>query len=219
MIKTAMILAAGRGERLRPYTDKVPKPLLPIDGVPMIVRLLMQLRSAGIERCVINTCYLAEQFIDVLGDGRAYGVDILWSHETIMLGAGGGIVHAAPLLGQAPFLLVSGDVVCDYDFKSLLQRGLHEHLLHAVMVLNPPYHHQGDWGIKEGKLMLTVKQKYTFGAIALINPCVLITPAYSMTELFQSAIASGQASGELYTGVYYNVGTVTEYEWLINGMV
>lgn len=217
MIKTAMILAAGRGERLRPYTDDTPKPLLSVGGQSMLVRLLGQLRAAGIEKCVINICYLADQFIEELGDGSDFGLKIMWSPEPTMLGGGGGVVNAASLLGDEPFVLVSGDIVCDYDFCTLVKQDLRADncLVHAVLVKNPTNHLCGDWALTDNRLNRTDAVKYTFGAIALIDPLLLksaVSAPLSIGELFLVPIDNNQASGELFNGVYYNVGTVAEYD-------
>lgn len=220
MIKTAMVLAAGRGERLRPYTDHTPKPLLPIDGQAMIVRLLQRLQRAGIERCIINICYLAEQFIDALGDGSALGLRIIWSREAALLGAGGSLIHARALLGDEPFIVVSGDIVCDYDFQTLVAQDLRadRRLVHAVLVPNAVYYPAGDWALHEGRLALTPNhEKHTFSAIAVIDPQLLqrrLPSTRSITELFLPAIQQNQASGELFSGDYHNVGTVADYELL-----
>lgn len=215
MIKTAMILAAGRGERLRPYTDRTPKPLLPIFGKAMIIHLLERLRAAGIERCVINTCYLAEQLVAVLGDGRAFGLDLVWSWEEKMLGSGGGVVNAQALLGSEPFVVVSGDVYSDYDFAPLLQRDLQQHLAHAVLVPNPPYHLQGDYALDQGYLSYE-GVKHTFAAIALLQPALLtqVPEAFSMNDVLRPAITAKLATGELFLGKYHNIGTVSEYQEL-----
>lgn len=215
-IKTAMVLAAGRGERLRPLTDHTPKPLLPLNSQSLLERLLIQLRQAGIERCVINISYLAEQFIDALGNGDALGLDIVWSHEIQRLGAGGGLVHAAHLLGEDPFLLVSSDIVCDYDFSRLTQQPAKQ-LLHAVLVPNPPYHPAGDYGLQASVLNVTDAVKYTFGAIAIVDPVLLtLSPktVESMEAVFLPGIVAGRASGELFSGEHANVGTVEDYHLL-----
>lgn len=214
MIKTAMILAAGRGERLRPLTDHTPKPLLPIRGQPMIHKLLEGLRAAGIERCVINICYLAEQFVKDLGDGSRFGVQILWSHEAIMLGAGGGVVQARSLIGNEPFVLLSGDVVSDYDLHRLVQQDMSAKAAHVVLVPNPSYHPHGDYALVDGRLALE-GPKYTFAAMAVLSPSLLETKAaFSMNDVLKPAIAKGLVTGEVFLGAYHNVGTVDEYQEL-----
>lgn len=214
MIKTAMILAAGRGERLRPLTDHTAKPLLPIRGKPMIHRLLESLRAAGIERCVINICYLAEQFLTDLGDGSRFGLQILWSHETHMLGAGGGVVQAHALIGDEPFVLLSGDIYSDYDVSRLVRQALKVNEAHVVLVPNPPYHPQGDYALVDGRLALT-GPKHTFAAMAALHPSLLECPqAFSMDDVLRPAIVKGFVSGEMFLGTYHNVGTVDEYQRL-----
>lgn len=214
MIKTAMILAAGRGERLRPLTDHTPKPLLPIRGKPMIHKLLEDLRAAGIERCVINVCYLAEQLIDDLGDGSRFGLQILWSPEATMLGAGGGVVQARSLIGSEPFVLLSGDVVSDYDVRRLVQHDMRAKAAHVVLVPNPPYHPLGDYALIDGRLALE-GPTYTFAAMAVLSPSLLAqSTAFSLGDVLKPAIVSGLATGEVFLGTYHNVGTVDEYQGL-----
>lgn len=213
-----MVLAAGRGERLRPYTDHTPKPLLPLHGKPIIVHTLERLRAAGIERCVINICYLAEQFMACLGNGADLGLEILWSRETTLLGAGGGLVNARALIGPDPFVLASGDIYCVYDFTCLTQHALPDQvLLHAVLVPNPPYHPVGDYALDQAKLSYD-GAKHTFAALAVVHPGLLVQhDAFGMNDVFKPAIDAGRATGEVFLGEYHNIGTVEEYEKCARG--
>ncbi|MGB8712043.1 MAG: nucleotidyltransferase family protein, partial [Onishia taeanensis] len=139
----AMILAAGLGKRMRPLTDSCPKPLLPVAGKPLIVHHLERLAAAGITDVVINVSYRAEQIIEALGNGAAHGVSITWSREDSPLETGGGIKKALPLLGEAPFLLINGDVWCTPDLTRLPR--LDGDLAHLWLVDNPDQHPDGDF--------------------------------------------------------------------------
>ena len=133
-----MILAAGRGARMRPLTDSTPKPLLPVGGKPLIVWHMEALSAAGFTRVVVNHAYLGAQLVEYLGNGAAWGIDIVYSPETQALETAGGIAHALPLLGEAPFVVVNGDIWTDYDFSRLRTADLAAALAHLVMVTNPP---------------------------------------------------------------------------------
>ncbi len=150
-IMKAMILAAGRGERMRPLTDETPKPLLKINQFCLIEHHIINLKSAGITELVINTAWLAEQIHQYLGDGSNYGVSIQYSDEGQALETGGGINKALPLLGDDYFLVVNGDVWCDYEFKTLPTLKA-DHLAHLVLVNNPEQHPGGDFSIESGLL-------------------------------------------------------------------
>lgn len=204
----AMILAAGFGKRMRPLTDHCPKPLLPIAGKPLIVHHLERLCDAGIHDVVINVSYRAEQIMDALGDGSAYGVRILWSHETVPLETGGGIQQALPLLGEEPFLLINGDVWCAAlpDFQAL--KG--DDLAHLVLVSNPSHHLQGDFGLSLGRVNQTSTPRYTYAGISAIHPALLAGQpkgAFALAPLLRSAIDNHRVSGEQYTGLWVDVGT------------
>ncbi len=146
----AMILAAGRGERLRPYTDTCPKPLLEVGGKPLIVWHIERLATAGVRDIVINHAWLGEQYATRLGDGSAWGVRLQYSAEPRALETAGGIAQALPLLGSSPFLLLSGDVFTQFDYAHLVREAVQfittpQRLAHLVMVPNPPYHPNGDF--------------------------------------------------------------------------
>ena len=143
----AMILAAGRGERLRPLTDRTPKPMLAVNGKPLLEHHVRRLAAAGITEIVINTCWLGDQIEAYFSDdGRRLGVNISWSREAEALETGGGITRALPLLGESPFLLINGDVWSDFPLAELSQAGLSEELdARLVLVDNPPHHPQGDF--------------------------------------------------------------------------
>lgn len=204
----AMILAAGLGKRMRPLTDHCPKPLLPIAGKPLIVHHLERLQRAGIEDVVINVSYRAEQIIAALGDGAAYQLRIHWSHETTPLETGGGIYKALPLLGDAPFLLVNGDVWCDYlPTSTLLQKN---DLAHLVLVDNPDHHPNGDFSLMGNRATAHGPQLLTFAGISLLHPELLAgSPpgAFALAPLLKQAMAADRVSGEYFSGHWVDVGT------------
>ncbi|MEA2117112.1 N-acetylmuramate alpha-1-phosphate uridylyltransferase MurU [Halovibrio sp. HP20-50] len=204
----AMILAAGLGNRMRPLTDHCPKPLLPVAGKPLIVHHLARLREAGIHEVVINVSYRAEQIIDALGDGTAYGLRIHWSRETQPLETGGGIQQALPLLGEAPFLLVNGDVWCQGlpDLQTLKD----DDLAHLMLVDNPSQHPHGDFGLTAGRVEQTSTRRLTYAGISVIHPTLLAgqpSGAFALAPLLREAIDNHRVSGEHYAGHWVDVGT------------
>lgn len=204
----AMILAAGFGNRMRPLTDHCPKPLLPVAGKPLIVHHLERLREAGIHEVVINVSYRAEQIIEALGDGDAYGLRIHWSREAQPLETGGGIQQALPLLGEAPFLLVNGDIWCEALPD---QRALHgDDLAHLMLVDNPSQHPHGDFGLAAGRVNQTCTQRLTYAGISVIHPALLAgrpPGAFALAPLLREAIDNHRVSGEHYPGHWVDVGT------------
>ncbi|WP_275288779.1 N-acetylmuramate alpha-1-phosphate uridylyltransferase MurU [Halomonas elongata] len=206
----AMILAAGLGTRMRPLTDHCPKPLLDVGGKPLIVHHLERLAHAGIRDLVINVSYRAEQIVDALGDGSAYGVSIAWSHETTPLETGGGIRQALPLLGDMPFLLVNGDVWCDLD-PATLPSSLGSDLARLVLVDNPAHHPEGDFlldansRVREGP-----GPRLTYAGIAQIAPALVADRAegaFALAPLLRAAIADGRIAGHHHQGHWVDVGT------------
>lgn len=209
----AMILAAGRGERMRPLTDVIPKPLLDVAGTPLIGWHLKRLVAAGVEQIVINHAWLGQQIEDTLQDGAAYGVQIQYSAETTALETAGGIATALPLLGDAPFLVVNGDVFTDLDFGQTALQSLGEGMLaHLILVPNPPQHPAGDFALLEGKALSEGEQKYTFSGIGLYHPALFADAAphqpAKLAPLLRAAMAQGQVSASLHTGLWLDVGTV-----------
>jgi MurNAc alpha-1-phosphate uridylyltransferase len=205
----AMILAAGRGERMRPLTDTVPKPLLRIGGQTLIERHVHALVRAGITELVINHAYLGEQIVQALGDGDAYGVSIGYSPETGgSLETGGGIMNALPLLGVEPFLVVNGDIWTDFPFDALPSQL--DSLAHLVMVENPENHPQGDFSLSEGRLSQRGPAMLTFSGIGVYRPELFAdcTPgAFPLAPVLRTAMDAGQVSGERYAGSWFDVGT------------
>ena len=210
MIRTAMIFAAGRGERMRPLSDATPKPLLHIGDKMLIEHHLEKLAAIGVRDVVINTSHLAEQFPVALGDGSRWNVRIRYSYEGEKpLETGGGIKHALPLLGDAPFIGVSADIVSDYDYAKLPAepRGL----AHLVMVPNPAFHSRGDFFLDGSRLNEDgAGEKLTCSNIAVYRPEFLAgeTATYfKLLPLYQRAMREGKLSGERFDGFWTNIGT------------
>lgn len=209
----AMILAAGRGERLRPFTDHTPKPLLPVAGKPLIVWHIEALVAAGIHDIVINHAWLGEQIEAALGSGEAFGAHIVYSPEGGQaLETGGGIYRALPLLGDAPFLVVNGDVSTDYDFSHLPARP--GGLAHLLLVVNPAHHPAGDFFLADGRVTEddteTGATRLTFSGIGLYSPRLFEAceeGRFPLAPLLCRAMAQGQVSGECYNGRWVDVGT------------
>lgn len=205
-----MILAAGRGERMRPLTDATPKPLLEVGGKPLIVWHLERLAAAGLRRVVINHAHLGQQIEHALGDGRRWGLQIVYSAEGEgrALETGGGILHALPLLGTAPFLVVNGDVWCDVDPARLgLETGL---LAHLVLVDNPAHHPGGDFHLDQGRLFADRQPRLTFSGIGVYTPALFdgCEPgAFPLAPLLRDAMARGRVGGEHHRGRWIDVGT------------
>jgi len=212
----AMLLAAGRGERLRPLTDSTPKPLIAVGAHRLIEYNIFKLKQAGVTDIVINVCYLAQQIVRYLGNGSRYGVNIEYSFEgDDLLDTGGGIQRALTLLGEKPFWLVSADIWSDYSFQSLELSGeIHAHL---IMVENPSYHPRGDFGIlADGKLTLE-SPRHTYGNIAVLKPELFYnceSAKFPLSLILKRGITNGSISGELYSGKWFNIGTLEELSLL-----
>jgi MurNAc alpha-1-phosphate uridylyltransferase len=207
--RTAMILAAGRGERLRPMTDTTPKPLLRVRGRPLIERHVMGLVRAGVERIVINLSWLGAQISEYLGDGARYGAAIAYSDEQPhALETAGGIIRALPQLGRAPFAVVNGDIYTDFPFETL---GLApDRDAHLVLVPNPPQHLRGDFGLERGMALADAASRYTFSGIAMYRDAFFAGCADGVRPLkpmLLRCMAVKRCSAELYTGAWEDVGT------------
>jgi MurNAc alpha-1-phosphate uridylyltransferase len=212
----AMILAAGRGERMRPLTDRVPKPLLHAAGQPLIAHLIGRLARAGFIDLVVNVSHLAAQIECELGDGSQYGVTIAYSHEAQALETGGGIAYALPLLGGRPFVAVNSDIYCDFDFARLarLEAGLErgDFCAHLVLVDNPAHHPAGDFGLREGKVAADAPgQRFTFSGIGVYAPALFAGVARGskcqLAALLRPEMARGRVTGERHAGLWMDIGT------------
>jgi MurNAc alpha-1-phosphate uridylyltransferase len=207
----AMILAAGRGERMRPLTDHTPKPLLSVGGKPLIVWHLERLAAAGYSEIVINHAHLGTQIEAALGNGHYWGLSIHYSAEGTALETAGGIAKALPLLGKAPFLVVNGDIFTDVDFGRLQHRLAPDKLAHLVLVDNPPQHMQGDFSLQEDVLSLDEAHRLTFSGVAVYRPQLFagISPHQPsrLAPILQQQIGQGRISGEHHAGMWYDIGT------------
>lgn len=206
----AFVLAAGRGERMRPLTDTIPKPLLLAGGEPLIVHTIRRLAAARVTDLVINISHLADQVEGCLGSGERFGVNIQYSREEVALETAGGIVNALPLLGNAPFILVNGDIWTDFDFTTLATRPLEDSLAHLVMVSNPDHHPQGDFYLDHGKLVEEEGELLTYSGIGLYSPDMFsgMSPGKRpLAPILRQAISNSQLSGEKFSGTWIDVGT------------
>ena len=217
----AMILAAGRGERLRPLTDTVPKPLLEVRGKPLIAWHLEALARAGVHNVVINLSWLGEQIRATLGDGSRWGMRIAYSDEgPVALETGGGIHHALPLLGSAPFLLVNGDVYTDYDLARLWLRS--GELAHLVLVGNPSHHPQGDFLLQDGLVSEIGEPRHTYAGIGIYDPELFAgcrPGRFPLLPLLRKAMAERRLGGEIHAGAWTDVGTAARLADLNRGTV
>jgi MurNAc alpha-1-phosphate uridylyltransferase len=204
----AMILAAGRGERMRPLTDVTPKPLLRVHGEPLIERHLIRLVSAGIDRIVINLAWLGSQIRDYLGDGTRYGAAISYSEEAPhALETAGGIFRALALLSPGPFAVVNGDIYTDFPFETLALGAHHD--AHLVLVPNPSYLN-GDFGIEQGEAREVAAELHTFSGIAVYRPAFFadcVDGVFPLKPLMLRSMSEGRCSAQLYAGMWEDVGT------------
>lgn len=224
----ALLFSAGLGQRMRPLTDTTPKPLLEVGGQPLIVWHLRKLAALGITEVVINLSWLAEQFPRVLGDGSAFGVRIAWSDEgAVPLETGGGMLHALPLLGNAPFLAVNGDIWTDFDFATLPREPAGE--AHLVMIDNPPHHPRGDFHFDAAGLLRPRSDSaanFTYSGIGVYRASILRDwhkvfesststspgldgqpPRFPLAPLLREAMRRNAVSGQHHSGRWTDVGT------------
>jgi len=210
----AMLLAAGRGERMRPLTDVTPKPLLEVAGKPLIVWHIENLVRADIRDLVINHAHLGAQIEKILGDGSRFGARIQYSPEAQALETAGGIANALPLLGDEPFAVINGDIFCDYDFANLRDRAARiiakGDTAHLVLANNPPQHPHGDFGLHQQRITDSAP-RLTFSGIGIYKPGLFagiprgsIAP---LAPLLRAQIALGKVSGEQHQGLWVDVGT------------
>lgn len=205
----AMILAAGKGERMRPLTLTTPKPLISVAGVPLIEYHLRALARAGFKEVVINHAWLGEKIEAHLGTGEQFGLNIQYSVESQPLETGGGIYQALKYLGDAPFVLVNGDIWTDYDFSAL--RKPLTGLAHLVLMDNPEHHVEGDFSLQQEQVSLPqAGNSLTYSGIAVLHPQLFadcVGGAFRLAPLLRQAIAQGQVSGEHFAGHWIDVGT------------
>ena len=208
----AMILAAGRGERMGELTAKTPKPLLKVQGRYLIEYSIDALIKAGVTQIVINVSYLREQIIEAIGNGDRYGIRIVYSEEEERLETGGGIVKALPWLGEEPFIVVSADVVTDYPLKNLWQVPLRQ--AHLVFVDNPYFNAQGDFCLNaENEVCVGIENRITFANVGIYHPNLFKSWPASycrLADMWKMPIANHQITGEHYKGLWYNIGNPKE---------
>jgi N-acetyl-alpha-D-muramate 1-phosphate uridylyltransferase len=207
----AMLLAAGRGERLRPLTDTTPKPLIEVGGRTLIERHLDALKRAGVSEVLINLSHLGERIRAHLGDGRAHGVAIHYSDEgTPALETAGGVRRALEWFGDASFLLIASDTLSDIDLLNLRTRPSGRDLAHLVLVDNPPHHPTGDFGCVRGRATLGGFERYTYSGVGVYAPALfrdLPDGRYPLRPMLDDAIRRGLISAEVHRGLWLDVGT------------
>lgn len=207
----AMILAAGRGERMRPLTDHTPKPLLKVGGKPLIVWHIERLVQAGFKEIVINHAHLGQQIEDALGDGKPWGAHIQYSPEKVALETAGGIANALPLLGDAAFLVVNGDTFSDIDYQQLKTALASGSLAHLVMVDNPTQHPNGDFALVDGLVQSHGDSQLTFSGVGVYHPDLFLPvkrgDAAKLAPLLRIAMLEQRVSGCHHRGKWYDIGT------------
>lgn len=212
----AMILAAGRGERMRPLTDQTPKPLLPVNGKPLIVYHLEKLAQQQVTTVVINHAWLGEHIVAALGDGSRFGLKINYSAESSGgLETAGGIIRALPLLGEEPFWVINGDIFTDFDFAKLPRQLAPGKLAHLMMTTNPPHNQAGDFALNQGDLAAPngCEKTYTYTGMGLFSPQLfsMYTPGHEafvrLRPILDHAISQGQIAASLIDTAWTDVGT------------
>ena len=213
----AMILSAGKGERMRPLTEHCPKPLLMVNACTLLERHITALVTAGVSDIVINVSYLADQIIDFCGDGSRWGCNIEFSIEGEPLETAGGVIQALPKLGTDPFILVSADVLTDFDYRALVEHSLGSDWASLVLVPNPEHHPEGDFGLSDGRVSLVSAggDSFTYSGVGLVSPMLfhsLETGKRRIRPVFDRALESNCVEGRVWTGVWSDVGTPERLE-------
>jgi len=215
----AMILSAGRGERMRPLTDELPKPLLEVHEKPLIVYHIEKLANAGFSEIVINIAHLGAKIVETLGDGSAWNIKISYSdeRESGALESAGGILKALPLLGGETFLVVNGDVFSEYEFDAAFCLGDKE--AHLILVPNPEHNLKGDFGLKDGEVLNEADDMYTFSGIAYYKPSFfegLELQKSPLAPIIRNKIKNNEISGEVFNKVWHDVGTPSRLKEINN---
>ncbi|MFT7003524.1 MAG: MurNAc alpha-1-phosphate uridylyltransferase [Sulfurimonas sp.] len=215
----AMILAAGRGERMRPLTDTLPKPLLEVRGKPLIVWHLEKLAASGFKEVVINIAHLGYKIPESLGDGSRWGLHITYSDEQAEGGleSAGGILKALSILGDKTFLVVNGDVFCDYKFNPNFD--LKDKLAHLILVTNPNHNLNGDFALKDNVILNDAAIKYTFSGIGYYSPKLFSDLVYGkspLAPLLRDSIKNKKVSGEVFKNMWHDIGTPQRLENINN---
>lgn len=217
----AMILAAGRGERMQPLTTHTPKPLVSVGKTPLIDHALSEIKKANIQDVVINVHHLGDQIRAHCGDGKKYGLHIQYSIETELLNTGGGIYRALPLLGASPFIALSADLWTDFPLATLIQKQVN--YAHLILVKNPDFHAKGDFGLdKNGIVHNNAPQQFTYANIAVLHPRLFAHNTemiFPLSRPLRYFIEKKCVTGELYSGVWHNVGTVEQLAAISNSQI
>ena len=204
-----MILAAGRGERLRPLTDQIPKSLVEVRGKSLLERHLENVKSSGIETVVINLGWLGDRIVQRIGSGSRYGLEVIYSQEgDNILETGGGIHKALPLLGSEPFLVVNADIYTDMPVPNVTLAD--DHLGHLVMVPTPDYRDHGDFDLIDGLVSNSQNSMYTFSGVAIYRPELFADcepGRFPLAPMLREAADGGQLAGSLYEGLWADIGT------------
>ncbi|MFM1824769.1 MAG: hypothetical protein RI888_356 [Pseudomonadota bacterium] len=207
----AMILAAGRGERMRPLTDHIPKPLLEVAGKPLIIWHLEKLAKANFEEVIINHAHLGGMIEAYVGDGSRWNLKITYSREGSPLETAGGIKKALPLIGDQPFLVVNADIYTDFNFATIKNRNLNDCKGHLVMVKNPKQHPDGDFFLQNNQIEREGKERLTFSGIAVYQPKIFedinLEPVAKLAPILKKLIDAECISGEAYQGLWFDIGT------------
>lgn len=216
-----MLLAAGKGTRMLPLTEHTPKPLLKAGGLSLIEHQIRKLARAGFNDLVINHAWLGSQIEQALGDGSGHGVRIVWSREDEPLETAGGIIQALPLLGDAPFAVVNADIWTDFPFASLRNALRGNTQAHLVLVPNPEHHRKGDFVLNEARALTLPAagdaETHTYSGIAVYHPALFAgvrERQYPLLPLLKQAITAQQATGEVFKGIWLDVGTPARLHWL-----
>jgi len=205
-----MILAAGRGERMRPLTDTLPKPLLEVGGKPLIVWHIENLARNGFTEVIINIAHLGYKIPKYLGDGSKWGVNIIYSDEqqSGALESAGGIIKALPLLGDKPFLVLNADIFCEYEYDAAFELG--DKLAHLILVPNPPHNEKGDFGLDGDLVLNAAKSMYTFSGIGYYHPKLFAKQKLQkspLAPLLREFVDKGLVSGSLFNKMWHDIGT------------
>ena len=223
-IVKAFILAAGEGRRMRPLTLKTPKPLMRVGDLSLIEHQVMRLKRAGITEIAINLCYLGEQIVDVLGDGKQYGVNVVYSSEPQMLETGGAINHASDWLGQKPFLMVNSDIWLEIDYADFVE-GAREGSLKLLLVPNPSHNEKGDFFLNQHHQVLTSSdqahsiERLTFAGVSVICPKLFfeypkLRAKFPLVEVFNWAIGENRVTGQRHGDTWVDVGTPERLDYV-----
>ena len=204
----AMILAAGRGRRLRPLTDKLPKPLIKVGHKSLLEHHIIKCAAGGFDSIVINTAYLGDKIEKAIGDGSRYNIAIEYSHEgDYALETGGGIAYALPKLGSQPFLVISADIYSEIKFEP--DKRLHGSKMHLIMTNNPPHHPDGDFTGQQINLLSEKENRLTYSGVAYLDPNLFVHEKrkFPLADIMRECVSNNAVSAELFNGAWFDIGT------------